>query len=129
MSLQDRINLWKAQAEHDLFAAEENLKIKLFDICLIQCEQAVEKILKALFIKVKKTEPPKTHNLEILLDEFEAIKELKEFITQIDMYYFTLRYPSMADDVPYSLVSEADAVKGLDNARLVFARIKEEFNL
>jgi len=38
----------------------------IFDYCLIACEQAVEKILKALYIKLNQEEPPKIHSIRKL---------------------------------------------------------------
>lgn len=124
--MQKLIDVWIDQAQHDLQAAEANLKIHYPDVCLILCEQAVEKILKAFYIKKFQKEPPKTHNLDILINELGLYDELEPFIVQIDQYYFVLRYPSQDQEAPYKLVDEQEAGQGLEKAKTIFNSIKEK---
>ncbi|HEY4149506.1 MAG TPA: HEPN domain-containing protein [Chitinophagaceae bacterium] len=74
---------WVDKAEHDLIAA--NLIIEhqpiILDIACFHCQQAVEKYLKT-FLIFKKEEFPKTHNLDLLLQNCTTHNEA---FTDIDL--------------------------------------------
>ena len=58
------------QALHDLENAKKNLGMEIYDVCLVLCQQAVEKMLKALWIKKTGNEsPPRIHSLRKLVEE------------------------------------------------------------
>jgi HEPN domain-containing protein len=112
--------IWIQQAVHDLEAAEKNLAMAIYDYCLIGCEQAVEKILKAYYLKLTGKEPPHIHVLEELVDKVELQDELADLIVELDDYYFLIRYPGFGDEVPYQQCSEEDAKGGLEKAKKIF---------
>lgn len=126
MKLEKRIGIWIQQAAHDLEAAEKNLNMAIFDYCLIGCEQAVEKILKALYLKITGKEPPHIHVLEELVEKVELQNELAELIVELDDYYFLIRYPGFGDEVPYKQCSEEDAKSGLEKAKKIFNIVQQK---
>lgn len=50
-TLAEQLEWWVKQAEHDLGAAKTNRASGLHDVCALMCQQAVEKLLKALWMK------------------------------------------------------------------------------
>lgn len=62
---------------------------------LFTCQQAVEKIGKALVVEKTGLFPPKTHDLFRLLDiaGVEASDEQKQFLAKLNYYYLETRYP------------------------------------
>ena len=62
----DLIKLWINKAENDLIAAENSIKIKLYDIACFHSQQSAEKYLKA-FLTHYDIEFEKTHAIEDLL--------------------------------------------------------------
>lgn len=117
---------------HDLENAKKNLQIEVYDVCLILCEQAVEKILKALYIKTTGKEfPPKIHSLEKFMDLVGMQDELSEFVIEIDDYYLTLRYSDIAEEMPYELCNicnKDDAIEGVEKAEKVIKIVRERIN-
>lgn len=126
MNIEKRIDIWIQQAAHDLEAAEKNLEMAIYDYCLIGCEQAVEKILKAYYLKLTGKEPPHIHVLEELINKVELQEELATLIVELDDYYFLIRYPGFGDDVPYLLCSVEDAKNGLQRAKMIFDIVNQK---
>lgn len=126
MKLEKRIDIWIQQAAHDLDAAEKNRNMSIFDYCLIGCEQAVEKILKAFYLKLTGKEPPHIHVLEDLVEKVALQNELADLIVELDDYYFLVRYPSFSDEVPYQQCSEEDAKSGLEKAKKIFNIVQQK---
>ena len=62
------LNQWMEKAEHDLIAAKLIIEHQptILDIACFHCQQAVEKYLKT-FLVFKKEEFPRTHNLDLLI--------------------------------------------------------------
>jgi len=114
MNLEKRIDIWIQQAAHDLEAAEKNLNI------------AVEKILKAFYLKITGKEPPHIHVLEELVEKVGLQNELAELIVELDDYYFLIRYPGFGNEVPYQQCSEEDAKSGLEKAKKIFNIVQQK---
>jgi|YNPNPStandDraft_1061719.scaffolds.fasta_scaffold62567_3 HEPN domain-containing protein len=126
MKIEKRIDIWVQQAAHDLEAAEKNLRMSIYDYCLIGCEQAVEKILKAFYLKITGKEPPHIHVLEELVEKVDLQNELADLIVELDDYYFLVRYPGFSDEVPYQQCSEEDAKSGLEKTKKIFNIIQQK---
>jgi len=107
------------QADHDLENAKKNLDIEAYDVSLILCEQAAEKMLKALYIKERNEEPPRTHSLRKLIELTDMSDDALELVAELDSYYLVLRYPDVGDVVPYENVDKEDAEDGIDKAEQI----------
>jgi HEPN domain-containing protein len=59
---------WRERAEYDLETAKGLLTIERYLYVLFCCQQALEKMLKALIIKRTKELPPRSHNLILLAE-------------------------------------------------------------
>jgi HEPN domain-containing protein len=66
---QKSIDNWLALAEYDLATAEAMLQTQRLLYVGFMCQQAIEKILKACFVKYRGVTPPYTHNLLRLVAE------------------------------------------------------------
>jgi len=113
------IDRWMRQADHDLENAKKNLEIEAYDVSLILCEQAAEKMLKALYIKERNEEPPRTHSLRKLIELTDMSDDALELVAELDSYYLVLRYPDVGDVVPYENVDKEDAEDGIDKAEQI----------
>jgi HEPN domain-containing protein len=113
------------QAEHDLENAKKNLDIEAYDVSLILCQQAVEKMLKALYIQERQEEPPRTHSLRKLIELTDMPDEALKLVVQLDSYYMVLRYPDVSDVVPYENVDKEDAEDGINKAEEILELIKD----
>ena len=123
-NLDEIVGRWVRQADHDLENARKNLDIEAYDVCLVLCEQAAEKILKALYIKERQEEPPRTHSLRKLIELTDMPEEALKLVAELDSYYMVLRYPDVGDIVPYENVDYEDAEDGINKAEQIIELTK-----
>lgn len=69
-----------------------------YQLCLLHCHQAIEKILKTIIVD-KNKEVKRIHDIIALLEDSEVKlpKELQEYINELSPHYQHSRYP----DIPY----------------------------
>ncbi|MFH1539023.1 MAG: HEPN domain-containing protein [bacterium] len=86
---------WLKQAEYDIEVAEAMFEARKYIYTVFMCHLSVEKALKGLYVKVLKEEPPKVHNLILLLEkiELEMPADLYEFVVEINRLSIATRYP------------------------------------
>lgn len=93
--MQKDIDYWVELSKYDIKTADAMFKSRRYLYVLFTCQQAVEKILKALVTKNIKKFPPKTHDLLKLTElsgiDVDEIK--KEFLSRLSFYYIETRYP------------------------------------
>jgi len=117
--VKEEVQSWIKQADHDLKMAEGNLQMEGYDVCLVLCQQAIEKYLKALYIQEKNEFPPRTHSFKRLVDLLGLSQEFLESIIEVEKYYSILRYPDITDKMPYENCIKEDAQMGLEKAKEV----------
>ncbi|MDO9097548.1 MAG: HEPN domain-containing protein [Candidatus Methanoperedens sp.] len=123
-NLDEIIDRWVGQADRDLENAKKNLDIEAYDVSLILCEQAAEKMLKALYIKERHEEPPRTHSLRKLIELTDMPDDALKLVAELDSYYLVLRYPDVGDMVPYENVDYEDAEDGIKKAEQIIELTK-----
>lgn len=86
---------WVEISEYDLRTAEAMLETKRFLYVVFMCQQAVEKILKAIYVQKKSELPPRTHNLLYLTDALEISLREEELmlLSRLNQFYLESRYP------------------------------------
>ncbi|MCX6146522.1 MAG: HEPN domain-containing protein [Candidatus Kapabacteria bacterium] len=103
MQNEEKIIYWVELSNYDLDTAEAMLVSKRFLYVGFMCQQAVEKILKALYVKTKLDVPPKTHNLNALIQkigiENEVSKEHFQIIDKLDPLNIEARYPTYKEEL------------------------------
>lgn len=87
---------WIKISDYDLDTAVAMLKSKRYLYVAFTCQQCIEKLMKALYVRLHSTSPPYTHNL-IRLSELAEIendlnKEQREIINTLNAYYIKTRY-------------------------------------
>jgi HEPN domain-containing protein len=89
------LNRWVEQARYDLDTARSMLVSKRYLYVLFCCQQAVEKMIKALITQRTQELPPRLHHLMRLAEaaELEVSKERTRFLRELSAYYFQTRYP------------------------------------
>jgi len=90
------IDNWISLAKYDLETANVMLKAERYLYVAFMCQQSIEKILKACYVKQHKTTPPYTHNLLRLIRDLnfndEITNEITETIETLNSYYIESRY-------------------------------------
>lgn len=110
MSDFDKIDYWLEMVDYDLETAKAMLKSKRYLYVGYMCNQVIEKMLKAYYVKVKSTQPPYTHKLIRLAEESNIYKlfddNQKDFLDIISPLNIEARYPTQKQDLLASLTEE-----------------------
>ncbi len=96
---------WADQARYDLETARAMLDSGRFLYVLFCCQQAMEKMLKAIIAKQTNEFPPRLHNL-MRLAATASIKlspERAQFLREISSYYIQTRYPEELQEISSEL--------------------------
>lgn len=124
---QKTIDNWLSLAEYDLATAAAMLETGRLLYVGFMCQQAVEKILKACYVKQHGTTPPYTHNLLRLIAEMswkEAVDApTLELAEMLNSYYIESRYTEDIQELT-STTTEMKAREILQAAREAFAWFK-----
>ncbi|NLE66615.1 MAG: HEPN domain-containing protein [Lentisphaerae bacterium] len=96
---------WVARARNDLLNADNNLASKNvpFDTVCFHCQQAAEKLLKAVLV-ARGFPPPRTHVLLVLSDSIASflpsVESLRDDLVILTPYAVSARYPGEDCDMP-----------------------------
>lgn len=103
------------------------LKAKRYLYVAFMCQQAIEKILKACYVKQHKSTPLYTHNLLRLIKELdfkdEMGDEMMAAIEELNSYYIESRYTEDIEELS-KLLTEAKAISVLNSTKELFEWIK-----
>jgi HEPN domain-containing protein len=93
--MQKAIQEWLEISAEDLQAAETMLAGGRYLYVIFMCQQAVEKMLKAVYVKNKKEVPPRTHNLLYLVDvlDIDVGDANRALLSELNQFYLESRYP------------------------------------
>jgi len=117
--MREETRIWWEQAEADLATAKSNLGQGIFYASVLFSQQAAEKALKALFLHVKKQNPPKTHNLVLLARGLGATGEIIDACADLAPEYVLTRYPDGDIGPPSQRYTQKSAERHLRLARKV----------
>lgn len=116
---------WLRRAEEDLRAARACLESDppILRPALFHAQQTAEKALKAVLSSQGTGSPPRTHDLEVLLDlavlEVEGLQELSDDAVHLTRFAVAPRYPG--DMEPVGADEAEEAVK---RAEKVLSRVR-----
>ncbi|MBN1901828.1 HEPN domain-containing protein [Candidatus Sumerlaeota bacterium] len=104
------VNNWILLAEYDLETDYAMLEKKRYLYVPFTCQQSIEKILKAIFVKEKNETPPYTHNLLRLIDSLSFSSSMNEdqlrFLEKLNSYYIESRYTEEIHELNQMLTPE-----------------------
>lgn len=125
---------WLDFAKADLEAAEVLLKSGKthwsYQLCVLHCHQAIEKILKTVIVK-NGDEVRKVHNLIFLLSEskLEISEEFKRHIEELNPHYQPSRYPDIFYKGPILKYDKEIAQHHLSRTKEIFLWIEKKLTL
>lgn len=99
------IKEWVLQADYDFDTATAMLKSGRYIYAVFMAHLTLEKLLKGLYTKVLKNNPPRTHNLILLLERIEKNEKIDLTGKQIETIEFLneksipSRYPDVLQEV------------------------------
>jgi HEPN domain-containing protein len=125
MNKKEKIAYWLDIADYDLGTAKAMMDTSRYLYVIFMCQQAVEKIIKALYIQKHDDEPPRSHNVAFVFKktEIEASQETIQHFNLLSAYYIESRYPEYKEKLS-SIVDRDRAVTLLKKTEEVYAWLK-----
>lgn len=120
------IDVWVQQAEIDLESAEKNFNQQTYYVCAFLCQQAVEKLMKALIMVKTKNAPPNLHNLRELGELIGLPLTLQSKARKLSRDFIISRYPDAAGDVPAKIYDEQITKEILSDAKELFEWLQKQ---
>jgi len=126
MTAEDKFKYWLEYAEYDLGTAEAMLKSGRWLYVVFMCQQAIEKLVKGLYILYMDDNVPRIHNIRPLVERFEDKLPVKipddnyVFFDKLSDYYLNNRYPEYISKLG-SQMKEHDVSPILLQTREVFS--------
>ena len=118
---------WWQKARHDLDAARVMRREGFYDTCAFLSQQAVEKAVKALWIDVMQSDPPRVHTVGPMATELGADREVVCDINDVVGDYMASRYPDAAMALPASYYTESDAEQRLVKTERVLSWVEGQW--
>ena len=123
----EKVKFWITNAERDFVMVDKLFKNKDYMYCLFFGQLALEKLFKALFIKINDSAPPFVHDLAYLAGKcnLDVDKVIIEDLKEISGFNINARY----DDYKNNFYNKADAVytkKYLQKIKEVESWLKKE---
>jgi len=125
----ERYKVWLEQAEFDYEAANVSKENKFYEWSCFQCEQSVEKALKAVLVHAG-WRPPKMHKLAVLMsycnDANKEFRKTKFEFRDLESFTFVSRYPFLIPGEnlsPHKFINLEDAKRCLKQARSFLDKI------
>ncbi len=125
MSAQEKFEYWLDIAQSDLRVAGVMLNNALWLYMAFMCQQAVEKLVKGLYLLYLDDDVPRTHNIRHLIGRYEqklpveVPPETRKLFADLSSYYVNNRYP----DFKKALASQFDEAKATE----LYSQTKEVF--
>lgn len=117
------IDNWISLAKYDLETADAMLKAERYLYVAFMCQQSIEKIIKACYVKQHTTTPPYTHNLLRLLRDLnfndEITNDIAATIENLNSYYIECRYTEDIEELSKYL-TKPKAVSILNSTKELF---------
>ena len=97
------VKKWIEISDYDLRTAKAMYKSRRYLYVAFMCQQAAEKIIKALIVLNEDEYPPKIHRLETLAIRANISDELdnaqKDLLNELSFYYLNNRYPDFKTEL------------------------------
>ena len=130
MNSEEKYEYWKDIALYDLETADAMLESGRYLYVVFMCQQALEKLVKGLYVLFKKEEPYRIHNIWKIFDstfniekiDKKTIQNSEKYFSLFDellAYYISERYPSYKDKLSQSVTKE--------KAKQILSKTKEAF--
>jgi HEPN domain-containing protein len=120
---------WIESSEKDFEIAQILFKSKHYPQCLFFCHLSMEKILKAIVVKITKDYPPYTHGLQKLAEigEIKLDLDRKDILNKISTFNIAGRYAHAKLEFHKKYNKKEYAQKYLEITKNLLLWLKKEF--
>jgi HEPN domain-containing protein len=127
MTPEEKAEHWLDIAEYDLETAEAMQNNDRYLYTVFTCQQALEKLLKAIHIQQKGEEAPRTHNLLHLFRLLNLPQQANylQTMTNLNTYYVEGRYPAYKQKLS-QMLDKKTAQAFLDETKEIFQWLKSQ---
>jgi len=125
VTAEEKFEYWKAYAELDLDAAKVMFDTGRWLYMVFTCQQAIEKLVKGLYVLHVDENVPRIHNIKKLIDRFEeklpapVPVKYSSLFKLLSAHYVSGRYPDYISRVGEQ-VSKEEATKILNETKEAF---------
>lgn len=133
MDALEKFKYWESKAIYDLETARAMLHTGRYTYVAFMSQQAIEKIVKGLYVLFLDCEPARTHNIWLIFKDLIEIEQIKSkaeglyikvesykaFFSDLLFYYIAERYPDYKQQIS-STVTDIKAREVLTKAEEVF---------
>ena len=127
MNRETDVGAWLEYAEADRRSAHNAMQAADYRDVAFHCQQAIEKLLKAVIVRQTSQRPLYAHNLWKLWQSISGVAlppDIEEALAALNPHYFLSRYPIM--EVEYDLGAAQEV---LDRMERVWQWFTETMNL
>ena len=112
METSEKVAYWLDVAQYDLETAQAMDRSGRYLYTAFMCQQAIEKVLKALHLQTFEQEAPHSHNLPYLagLLQLELSEDHVRLLARLSAYYIEGRYPTYRQKLSQLLDAETSQV-------------------
>lgn len=126
--MEKEISYWIEHAVYDLETAEAMLNSGRHLYVTFMCQQAIEKLLKAIIIKIKSIVPPFSHNLRRLTEiagiDNDMTDQQLNFLDDLTPFCVATRYPAYKNKMAWIATQEVSK-NYLQQTKELFEWLKE----
>ena len=125
MEAKEKYDYWLDIAQYDLDSADAMATSRRWLYTVFMCQQAIEKLIKGLYIIYVDDDIPRIHNINAIIGKFEeklplpVSEENKELFRKLSMYYISNRYPDYLAKLS-GQIKETEATEILRQTKEVF---------
>ena len=125
MNKKEKIEYWLDIADYDLGTARAMMDADRYLYVIFMCQQAIEKLLKAIYINKIDGEPPRSHNLAFVFKKtgIVAAHDSIQHFNLLSAYYIESRYPEYKEKLS-SIIDKERAKTLLQKTEEVYAWLK-----
>ena len=122
---------WLEIAENDMDTADFMFKNGRYSYVTFMCEQAVEKLVKGIYVYIYDKEAPYTHNINSIIVKIDTIadnptyKNYISFINQLFLYYTATRYDAYKEKISKD-IDEKTSEEIINKTKEVFEWLKSQ---
>jgi HEPN domain-containing protein len=125
MDKKEKVEYWLDIADYDLETAKSMLKSDRYLYVVFMCQQAIEKVIKAVYIHIRDEEPPRSHNLAFIFNKLGVgmTTERLDLFNKLSAHYINNRYPEYKGKLSSSL-AKTEAEQYLTNTEDAYKWLK-----
>ena len=134
MDKKEKFEKWLEIAEYDLETAKAMLDSNRYIYVAFMCQQALEKLVKGIYVYTFDKEAKYTHNINLLLEDMESINNLEEYkdyetlFSDLTSYYIVGRYDAYKQEISKELNKDS-TTELYDKAKEAFSWLKSQVKL